>query len=104
MKTSENITIAVLSISAIILLVALLGSHFVSVQPALAGMPFSQGDYMICTGAYAAGLDVVYVLQPSARRLERAVAQPCAAAGPQRARVHRQRRFRPARDAARRLR
>jgi len=69
MKTSENITIAVLSISAIILLVALLGSHFVSVQPALAGMPFSQGDYMICTGAYAAGLDVVYVLQPSARRL-----------------------------------
>ena len=69
MKTSQNITIAVLTVSAVILLSALLGSHFGTAQQALGEMPFSQGDYMICTGAYAAGLDVVYVLHPSARRL-----------------------------------
>jgi len=69
MKTSQNITIAVLSISAVILLTAFLGSHFSPLQPALAEMPFAQGDYIVCTGAYSPGLEVVYVLRPSARRL-----------------------------------
>ena len=68
MKNTQNVTIAVLTVTACILLAMVLGSFLA--DRATAGVPsIKQGDYIMGTGAYSNDRDLLYLIDIAARRL-----------------------------------
>jgi len=61
MKNHANVTIAVLSISAVILASAVIVGYL-SDQPAYADTPARRGDYIMNTGAWSSSRDLLYII------------------------------------------
>lgn len=67
MKDTRNITIAVLSITAVVLLALLIGTKLDS--PAYAMDSTKQGDYIMATGAATAKMNMLYMVNVGQRRM-----------------------------------
>jgi hypothetical protein len=68
MKNTQNITIAMLSITAAVLLAILL-VNLSSDQAQAGGVSIKQGDYIIGTGSGSTGNDLIYVIDIAAKKL-----------------------------------
>ena len=68
MKDNRNITIAVLAVSALVLLAVLLGSQL-QTPSAYAEASVKQSDYIIVNGSVDSAMDIVYVINISARKV-----------------------------------
>ena len=68
MKDSKNMTIAVLCVSACILVTALILGH-ISTKPALAETSVRGGNYIMCTGALGKATELIYVIDISKQKL-----------------------------------
>ncbi len=66
MKDTQNITIALLVVTTVILLAMLVSG---TQEPAYADTPIKQGDYILGTGSWTDTTDVVYVIDIATRRL-----------------------------------
>ena len=68
MKNTQNVTIAVLTVTACILLAMVLGSLFT--DRALAGSSaIKQGDYIMVTGVLQNNTDMLYVIDRTMQRM-----------------------------------
>lgn len=67
MKDNKNVTIAILSVSAAILLTILVTMHLTT--PAYASTSIRGGDYIMCTGAYSSGTDILYVVNTAQQKV-----------------------------------
>lgn len=67
MKDTQNATIAVLCVSAAILASVLV--LMAVTRPAPADSPTTGGEYILITGAYSSGTDILYVVDLRAQRL-----------------------------------
>ena len=69
MKNPQNITIALLAVTAVIMGSMLLSGYMASPNAAYADTPIKQGDYILGTGGYTTATDLLYVIDIAARRL-----------------------------------
>ena len=69
MNDSQNITISLLVISAVILTALLVGTYFNTQQPAYGDTPARAGRYIGVTGAIAASRDLLYLTDVVADQL-----------------------------------
>jgi hypothetical protein len=68
MTDNKNVTLAVLSVSAAILLTILVTMHLT--QPAYAaGATIRGGNYIVTTGAFSDRLDIIYVINTAQQKL-----------------------------------
>jgi len=67
MKNSQNMTIVLLTITAVLLSVMLYQSY--SDRTAYAEPSVKQGDYVMGTGAWSASTDLLYVIDVASRQL-----------------------------------
>lgn len=67
MTENKNVTIAILSVSAAILLTILATMHLT--QPAYAGPTVRGGDYIVTTGAYSNRVEIVYVINTAQQKI-----------------------------------
>ena len=69
MKNPQNITIALLAVTAVIMGTMLLSGYMTSPNAAYADTPVKQGDYVMGTGGYTPSTDLLYVIDIASRRL-----------------------------------
>ncbi len=70
MKTHHNLTIGILSTTAVVLLMAVAAAFFCGERETLAfGQIDRGGDYIVVTGQFTLNSEVVYVTDAAARRL-----------------------------------
>ena len=69
MNDSQNITISLLVISAVILTALLVGTYFNTQQPAYGDTPARAGRYIGVTGAVASSRDLMYLTDVVADQL-----------------------------------
>ena len=62
MKNSQNITIALLLVSAGILTALLIGMHVSNTPSAEAQVSVSKGQYIVSVGTYSSSQDLVYIM------------------------------------------
>ena len=74
MHDKTNITIALLIVSAAILGGLMLAGTLTA--PATAATPIRGGDYIMVTGSYSGGTDIVYVLDIAAGKMNAYVTHP----------------------------
>lgn len=67
MKDPKNLTIAMLCVSATILVTALV--LLPGTNQALADTPASRGDYIMVTGSYSKSIDLLYIVDRSQQQL-----------------------------------
>ncbi|KPK78982.1 MAG: hypothetical protein AMJ81_14040 [Phycisphaerae bacterium SM23_33] len=67
MKDTQNTTIAVLCVSAAILATVLIVTGLSG--PARADSPVAGGEYIMITGAYSSGTDILYIVDLRVQRL-----------------------------------
>jgi hypothetical protein len=67
MTDTKNVTLAILSVSAAILLTILVTFHLT--QPAYAGTTVRGGDYIVATGAFSDRVDIIYVINTAQQKL-----------------------------------
>jgi hypothetical protein len=68
MKDTRNITIIVLSVTALVLLAMLVG-NLMQTSPAYADGAVRSGDYIMVNGSIGQGSDLIYVVNVPARRM-----------------------------------
>ncbi|MFB3893457.1 MAG: hypothetical protein ACE15C_15695 [Phycisphaerae bacterium] len=68
MTDNRNITIVVLSVSALVLLAMLVG-NLMQTPPAYADGAVRNGDYIMVNGSIGAGRDMLYVIHAPTKRL-----------------------------------
>lgn len=69
MRNTQNITIGLLVVTAVILGAMLLSAYTTTHNTAYADTPVKGGDYILGTGAWTGKTDVVYVIDIATRRL-----------------------------------
>jgi hypothetical protein len=70
MRENQNLTIGILSITATVLLVAVIFVTTGSPNPAMAiGQTDKGGDYIVVTGQYTPNFEQVYITDAAARKL-----------------------------------
>ena len=69
MKDTQNITIGLLLITAVILGAMLISSYMTSNNVAYAGSSVKQADYIMGNGTISRSVDLVYVVDIAARQL-----------------------------------
>ena len=69
MKDTQNITIALLLATAVILTVGLIVTYTDNNNAAYADTPVKQGNYIFGTGAISGSTDNVYLINSASRRL-----------------------------------
>jgi len=67
MKDTQNLTIVFLLVTAAVLAAILVGTY--AAPSAYADSPYKGGDYVIARGSWAETLDIIYVLDIAAKKL-----------------------------------
>ena len=62
MKNTQNITICLLTVSAVILTAMLVGIYVNTSRQADAHISVKQGQYIMCTGTWSRSYDLVYII------------------------------------------
>jgi hypothetical protein len=69
MKNSENVTIGMLVISAAVLLAMVAVTVWLPSPAGAASASVSRGDYVVATGAWSGSMDLLYIIDVRAQRL-----------------------------------
>ena len=66
---SRDLIIAVLCLTATVLLCAVLLLDTIGQRPALAELNDRGGDYVVCTGSVSSGKELLYIIDAAAKRM-----------------------------------
>ena len=69
MKNTQNITISLLTVSAVIMTAMLVGIYVNSSEEADAAISIKQGQYIMCTGTWSSSYDLVYIVNIATGRM-----------------------------------
>ena len=69
MKNTQNITISLLTVSAVIMTAMLVGIYLNTSDQADAHVSIKQGEYILCTGTWSASYDLVYIINIQTGRM-----------------------------------
>jgi len=68
-KSNENVTIVLLAATAVVLTCLLLATYMQTNEPAWAEAATRGGNYIVTTGEWNENLDLIYVINIAARKL-----------------------------------
>lgn len=69
MKNTQNITMCLLTVSAVILTAMLVGIYVNTSREADAGISIKQGQYIMCTGTWSKSYDLIYIVNIATGRM-----------------------------------